>query len=334
MGLINRVMKRFRGSGTRLATSQQSQIPAFERLEPRILLSADAGLVHDYSFVETPQEQAISIEFEPDLGARSQITDQGGQTSENGLEGRKVGSEEEKEGTGQSKAPDLPGLQLVEPGISPWQGQTVYLDFDGAQEVVYDGPVTVGPFDVPAFSLKGTELHGNDQVVISGILSGLEKTFAGTGVVFTTEQPTTDELYSTVYIGGDDSPFAEYGEFLGLAEQVDVGNLDMADQAFVFSDGIRLKHSASSAAEQLADIIAHEVAHLLGYGHSHESESELSLLSGVASATVAGLSPADNATGVPTTANLGITLTNPSKRAPVLSQSTLPATTPWLRVSM
>ena len=36
--------------------------------------------------------------------------------------------------------PDLPGLRLVDPDISNWQGQIIYLDFDGAQDVVYNGP--------------------------------------------------------------------------------------------------------------------------------------------------------------------------------------------------
>ncbi len=43
--------------------------------------------------------------------------------------------------------------------------------------------------------------------------------------------------YSTVYVGGNGAWASEYGEsFLGLAEKVDVGNQDPADNAFIFSD--------------------------------------------------------------------------------------------------
>ena len=31
--------------------------------------------------------------------------------------------------------PDLPGLRLVDPDTSNWQGQIIYLDFDGEQNV-------------------------------------------------------------------------------------------------------------------------------------------------------------------------------------------------------
>ena len=71
-------------------------------------------------------------------------------------------------------APDLPGLRLVDPDISNWQGQIIYLDFDGEQNVTYHGPVTVGPFDVPAFQAPG-ELAGQEQAIIAEGLLKLER---------------------------------------------------------------------------------------------------------------------------------------------------------------
>ena len=106
--------------------------------------------------------------------------------------------------------PTLPGLRLVDPHTD-FQRQVVYLDFDGAQDVIYSGPVTVGPFDVPTFTLAGTDLAGREQVVISEILLELEEIFAESGVVFTAERPAEGSEYSTVFVGGDDSGFAEYG---------------------------------------------------------------------------------------------------------------------------
>ena len=93
-------------------------------------------------------------------------------------------------------APELPGLELVDPDISSWESQIFYLDFDGAEDVIYDGPVTVGPLDIPAFSLEGTDLAGQENLVISEILTMLEQTFAGTGIIFTTEKPSHDQFYS------------------------------------------------------------------------------------------------------------------------------------------
>ena len=128
-------------------------------------------------------------------------------------------------------APVLPGLELVDPDISNWQGQVIYLAFDGAEGVIYNGPVTVGPFDVPAFHAPG-ELAGQEQTIINQVLANLQDIFAGSGVTFTAEQPSEGTEYSTIYIGGDDTPFAEYGDFLGLSEQVDVGNSDRTDSQF------------------------------------------------------------------------------------------------------
>jgi hypothetical protein len=169
-------------------------------------------------------------------------------------------------------APDLPGLRLVNPDISNWHGQVIYLDFDGAKGITYNGPVTVGPFDVPAFQAPG-ELAGKEQTIISDVLARLGRTFAGAGVTFTTERPEAAQPYSIIYIGGDDSVFAQYGSFLGLAEDVDAGNQVAADNAFVFSgDFTRRGPRIESISAALSGVIAHETGHLLGYAHESAAE--------------------------------------------------------------
>ena len=166
-----------------------------------------------------------------------------------------------------NKAPDLPGLQLVNPDTSNWEGQIVYLDFDGAEDVVYSGPVTVGPFDVPGFAVPA-ELAGQEEAIISEIKLQLDQIFSGSGVRFASEQPSSDQSYSTIYIGGDDSAFADYGLFWGLAEKVDVGNQDLSDNAFVFRENVVSDYTdLASFVTVFADVIAHETAHLLGYAH-------------------------------------------------------------------
>ena len=74
--------------------------------------------------------------------------------------------------------PDLPGLQLVDPRPDQFAGQIVYLDFDGAQNVTYNGPIVVEDIDIPAFQAPG-ELAGQEQAIIAEVVEQLEQTFAG-----------------------------------------------------------------------------------------------------------------------------------------------------------
>ena len=53
----------------------------------------------------------------------------------------------------------IPGLHLVDPTVDTFDGQVIYLDFDGEADVTYNGPVTVEDIDVPAFAAPG-ELAG------------------------------------------------------------------------------------------------------------------------------------------------------------------------------
>ena len=191
-------------------------------------------------------------------------------------------------------APDLPGLYLIDPDPSNLQGQIIYLDFDGAEDVVYNGPVTVGPFDVPAFQAPD-ELAGQEEAIIEQVLVNLQEIFAGSGVIFTTEKPLDGAEYSTVYVGGDDSAFGEFGSFRGLAEQVDIGNCDKSDEALVFSSSAE-EHIPKAIASHLTHLLAHEVGHLIGYQHDGSwllaghgvlpEDAEPSRLSNVAAITV------------------------------------------------
>ena len=52
----------------------------------------------------------------------------------------------------------LPGLHLVDPSVDRFDGQVIYLDFDGEEDVTYNGPVTVENIDVPACRAAGVEV--------------------------------------------------------------------------------------------------------------------------------------------------------------------------------
>ena len=166
--------------------------------------------------------------------------------------------------------PDLPGMVLVDPVENQFEGQVVYLDFDGAENVTYNGPVVVEGIDIPAFDVPDTT-DTEEEVVIDTFVAALEDVFTETGIIFTTEQPARSG-YSTVFIGGDGSAFEEYGDYLGLAEQVDVGNSSPGDSALVFSERIL----AGGSSDSLIGVTVHEIGHLLGYVHGHENTATVS----------------------------------------------------------
>ena len=166
----------------------------------------------------------------------------------------------------------LPGMHLVDASADHFDGQVIYLDFDGAKDVTYRGPVQVGPFDVPAYQAPAG-MEGQEQTIEAAVLREVQVTFAESGVQFTLIRPEAGTEYSTVYIGGDDSAFRFYGQFNGLAEDVDAGNHNHADSAFVFSAGI-------GRPPQLSYAIVHEAGHILGFGHdtANRSGTKLSLV--------------------------------------------------------
>ena len=138
---------------------------------------------------------------------------------------------------------------------------------------------------MPAFQ-SPRHLEDGEAEIVGALLGSLEGIFEGTGVVFTTDAPATTELYSTIYLGGDGAAFSEFGSFIGLAEQVDVGNRDRSDTAFIFTDAITPAQTATDYGRQLGGYVAHEAGHLLGYAHAsgdvNDGVGSTSILSEVA----------------------------------------------------
>ena len=146
-------------------------------------------------------------------------------------------------GTGQrallSSAPRPPG------------GQIVYLDLDGVAGITYDGPVTISDIELSPFAAPQS-MAGTESEIVAAMLDFLAGAFAGSGVVFTTDEPGEGSNYSTIYIGGDGAAFEAYGPFVGLSEKIDVGNEDRNDIAFVFSDV--LEQSLADALETFTSL--------------------------------------------------------------------------------
>ncbi len=183
---------------------------------------------------------------------------------------------------------DLPELRLASGDVSTLDGQVIYLDFDGEAGVLYDGPVRVEGIEVPPFQAPA-DFVGQEAEILGSVLATLEEDFANLGVTFTASEPEAGTLHSTIYVGGDDAAFSAYGSFLGLAEQVDIGNEDPSDLALVFSEELYWPRATlEQYASALAEVIEHEAKHLLGFEHvdGHPAAEDSSPLADVAAATI------------------------------------------------
>ena len=133
--------------------------------------------------------------------------------------------------------------------------QFVYLDFDGA-ETVYSG-------DILTIDNVSVRESGFSDPQIEYIASVLNAKYSGE-VIFVTEAPVDGE-YSTIYIGITDA-FKPYGDFSGMAETIDSGNLNKRDNAFVLVD-------SASSVDVVIETVSHETDHIV-YGKSHSVTTE------------------------------------------------------------
>lgn len=164
---------------------------------------------------------------------------------------------------------NLPGLELVDPNAVYSGSQTIFVDFDGAEDVSYDNDALNIHLD--NLSVASSGLSEAQQ---SRIIADLNNTFAGAGVTFTAspEECGGQAEHSTIYVGGTGSAFAGYGDFSGLAETLDAGNRIKSDKAFVFSDKLNSPDAITGA-------IAHEAGHLLGFQHKGTADGNQSISS-------------------------------------------------------
>ena len=149
------------------------------------------------------------------------------------------------------------GIQTILPENAPQtvSPQIVYLDFDGAETSYHNAALGL---DIDDITVAPSGI-GNDTIFT--IVSALNERF-GDDIVFTADQPDGDD-YSTIYIGVT-SAFDEYGNFIGLAETIDSGNLIRDDNAFVLLD-------STASTELVTSVIAHETDHIVS-GMEHGGE--------------------------------------------------------------
>lgn len=132
--------------------------------------------------------------------------------------------------------------------------QIIYLDFDGATTSYNNRQIG---FLIDDIIINDSGYSSEDiSIIVDGLNSKFEK-----NIFFTIKQPTGIEEYSTIFIGTTDA-FKPYGDFYGIAESIDSGNINHSDNAFVFAD-------TTQDYKKTAAIIAHEARHIV-YGTTHE----------------------------------------------------------------
>ncbi|MCW5625291.1 MAG: LEPR-XLL domain-containing protein, partial [Burkholderiales bacterium] len=226
----------------------------FEALEPRLLLSAD---------IASPAigDAAIAQRAQQDLHVHTQTVLPEAPTP--------IALPDADFATGNLLSTTTVTVSVLSNTTPPEAVQWIHVDLDGAEDIVYDGPVRVEGLDIAAL-VAPAGLEGQEGEIAATLIDALNGAFRALPVRFTLDAPTSGP-FSTVYVGGDGAAFSQWGHYIGLAEQVDTGNADRSDNALVFSENITtLAESAGEYGRLLAAYVAHEVGHLLGLEHAHE----------------------------------------------------------------
>lgn len=149
--------------------------------------------------------------------------------------------------------------------------QTVFLDFDGGQNVEIDN---VGVFDLAPFdSLEVGPFPGQSATLKKRIVAVVKDRFDGFALTLlnSDDDPVPAGPHSTVYFGGSSlSAFA-------ISEHLDILNADQGDDAIIFTRSFRGAFSTTPTLDQVAtaigNTVAHEIGHLLGLVHTRDCSS-------------------------------------------------------------
>jgi len=169
--------------------------------------------------------------------------------------------------------PVIAGMHLVDPDIDKIRGQKFHLSYRGAQGVFFDGPIKIGPVYVTPFSVNRQAQGCEDDIMLS-VKNALNIVFDNIGAVFTLDPPADGTPYSTIYIGGNAALQALSGKHLyGLAENIDIGNKNPLDNAFVFANSFSEHFDRNAIETFLKFTISHEASHLLGFAHGYAHDT-------------------------------------------------------------
>lgn len=148
--------------------------------------------------------------------------------------------------------------------------QLVYLSFQGGDRVQIGlEPIEVmRPFSPTAISSR---FEGRKDDIIDLVTDEMGQDFAAVDVTLLDSRynAVPSEPHSTLYFGNYNA------NYLGLADNVDTGNMYLEQEAIIYAEDLVLFESLQPSVEEtalaLANIAAHELGHLLGLEHSAEA---------------------------------------------------------------
>jgi hypothetical protein len=155
-------------------------------------------------------------------------------------------------------------------GVPSARQQVVYLNYEAVSglDVNYRQDLSHSAFDA---SMLGSAYTGQTEIIKGIILDQMLQDYSFYNVVITTSDdgPPPAEPHSTVHFGGEGQGL------LGLAENVDQYNSDAVQDAVVFVETFRIysvmQLSTVEIGQMVANTASHELGHLLGLYHTHDS---------------------------------------------------------------
>jgi len=140
--------------------------------------------------------------------------------------------------------------------------QVVYLDFDGADNIVLDGDLF--SHLAPLSSATGSY---DDKQVADMIVDMVEQDYDDLNIQFVSSYYNSPPTitHTAIYITGNDD------EYLGLSEHIDWYNDDHSDCAIIFAGAFNANElTLTEYAQSIANVASHELGHLLGLIHTDD----------------------------------------------------------------
>lgn len=152
----------------------------------------------------------------------------------------------------------------------PPQQQLVYLNFEAGPvvQIGLEPFVTMNGFSAESISQRHA---GRTDQMIEMIIERMKADFADYNVILTDSRhsPPPDHPHTTLYFGNFNAAY------LGLADNVDTGNIYPVQEAIIYTEDLALFESLSPTFEEtalaIANIASHELGHLLGLEHTAEA---------------------------------------------------------------
>jgi hypothetical protein len=147
------------------------------------------------------------------------------------------------------------------------RSQIVYLDFEGGAsvQIAMEPVVVMRPFSAESISGR---FAGLTSYIVDLVMANMQQDVAEFDVTLLDSKhysrPT--QPHTELYFGNFNA------SFLGLADNVDTGNLSLQQEAIIYAEDLRLWEGLQPSVEEiglaLANIGSHELGHLLGLEHA------------------------------------------------------------------